>query len=155
MDVITSSEWYTYFSKGFWIHNKDSLVKMQCFLTTFLKIFSEQFCGTTDTLFWTSHDVCSRFQSQSGSPHLRASSAAHNGLLRFTSGVTPADLLAANMVAEPFSSTHWWGSNPGSHHWQDRCFTKRAMPAGLLFFHLVFGNIRNYHVKHIRCQSWL
>ena len=31
-------------------------------------------------------------------------SPAYNGFLRFTSGVTPADLLAASMAAEPFHS---------------------------------------------------
>ena len=38
--------------------------------------------------FRTSGDVCPGFQSQGGSPD--------NGILRFTSGATPADLLAAS-----------------------------------------------------------
>ena len=46
--------------------------------------------GPLTPLFWTSGDVCPGFQSQSG--------------------VAPADLLVANMTAEPFQSTylHWW-----------------------------------------------
>ena len=38
-------------------------------------------------------------------------------VLRFTSGVTPADLLVVSMAAQPFWATylskHWWGSNSG------------------------------------------
>ena len=52
------------------------------------------FCGTTDTPvldFWVS--------KPGWIPHLRASWHAHNRCLRFTSGVTPADLLAATMAA--------------------------------------------------------
>ena len=57
------------------------------------------FCGATDTpvldfwwrLLWVS--------KPGWTPHLCASSPAHNGFLRFTSGVTPADLLAASMAA--------------------------------------------------------
>ena len=56
-------------------------------------------------------------------PHLRASSPAHNGCLIFTSGVTPANLLAASMAADHVhymhaaevgcrDSTHW--------HWLQR-----------------------------------
>ena len=41
------------------------------------------------------------------------------GSMRFASGVTIADLLAASMTAEPFSSMlpvsrHWWSSKHGS-----------------------------------------
>ena len=36
-------------------------------------------------------------------PSLYALLPEHNGFLRFTSGATPADLLAASMAAEPFS----------------------------------------------------
>ena len=39
-------------------------------------------------------------------PHLCALSSMCNGFLRFTSGVTPADLLAACMAAEPFQSMY-------------------------------------------------
>ena len=55
-------------------------------------------------LFWTSDDVYLGFQSQGGSPCLRVS--LPSCILRFTSGVTPADLLAASMAAELFSSTY-------------------------------------------------
>ena len=40
--------------------------------------------------------------AMSGSLHLCALSPVCNELLRFTSGATPADLLATSMVAEPF-----------------------------------------------------
>ena len=66
--------------------------------------------------------------------------------LRFTSGATPADLLAATMVAEPFQFLclhmykHWWGSSPESSvplphsMWQDWRSTDWAMPARHLLF---------------------
>ena len=64
--------------------------------------------GTLIPLFWTSGDICPGFQSQCGFYNLC------NRFLRFTSGATPADLLAASMVTEPFRSTylhysHWLG----------------------------------------------
>ena len=70
------------------------------------------FVGVTDILFWTSDDVCCSFQSQGGSPRLACYIACMNGILRFTSGVTPT---AASMAAELFSSTYLqtrnlWGS---------------------------------------------
>ena len=46
--------------------------------------------GPLIPLFWTSGDVCPRFQSQGGFLHLRASLPVHKGFLRFTSGATPA-----------------------------------------------------------------
>ena len=58
--------------------------------------------GLLIPLLWTSADVCLGFQSQGGTPHLVDSLPVYNGLLRFTCGSTPADLLAASMVAEPF-----------------------------------------------------
>ena len=42
------------------------------------------------------------FQSQGGCPCLCASLPLCNGILRFTSGAIPTDLLAANLAAEPF-----------------------------------------------------
>ena len=44
-------------------------------------------------MFWTSGDGCPGFQSFGGFPC---------GFLRFTSGVTPADLLVFSMVSEKF-----------------------------------------------------
>ena len=38
------------------------------------------------------------FQEHGESPHLPDSKSAHDGLLRFTSGAQPADLLAASMT---------------------------------------------------------
>ena len=60
------------------------------------------FCGLLIPLFWTSGNICPGFQSQGRSLRLHTSSPAHNGFLRFTSGVTPADLLAASMAAKLF-----------------------------------------------------
>ena len=57
-------------------------------------------------LFWSSGEICPGFQSQGGSPHLHALSLVYNGILRFTSGVTPTDLLVANMAVKPFWSTY-------------------------------------------------
>ena len=54
------------------------------------------------TLFWTSGDICPGFQSQSGS--LVCFLACM--ILRFTSGVTPADCIEVSMVAEPFEYMH-------------------------------------------------
>ena len=58
-------------------------------------------CTDTPVLdFW--QYICSGFRSQGGSPRLHTSSPACNGFLRFTSVVTPADLL----VAELFQSMY-------------------------------------------------
>ena len=45
--------------------------------------------------FWTSGDVPSGFQQQSGPPRLHVLSPMRNGFLRFTSGATSADLMMA------------------------------------------------------------
>ena len=44
---------------------------MESSLELFLKFLEDvsPFCGATDTLFWTSGDVSSGFQSQSGQPY--------------------------------------------------------------------------------------
>ena len=47
-------------------------------------------CGP---LFWTCGDVFHGFQSQGGSPPLHTLLPVHNRIPRFTSGVTPADLM--------------------------------------------------------------
>ena len=71
----------------------------------FKKKFLENICsflGATDIPvldFWW-HLV--GFQSQGGFPHMHALSPECNRLLRFISGVTSADLLAATMVAKTF-----------------------------------------------------
>ena len=54
----------------------------------------------------TSGDFCHGFQSQGASPCLHALFPACNGFLRFTSGATLADLLAANMAVEPIFYPH-------------------------------------------------
>ena len=58
------------------------------------KLFGVQsvlFVGSLIPLFWTSGDICPGLQSQGRSPRLHASPVC-NGFLRFTSGVTPAEL---------------------------------------------------------------
>ena len=78
------------------------------------------FVGRLTPLLWTSGDVYPGFQSQGGSPHLRASSPVCNRFLRFTSGATPADHLVTSMAPQPFDPhtctrvRHWWDLNPGS-----------------------------------------
>ena len=61
----------------------------------------------SNVLIWTSSDFWPGFQSQALFSCMRALSPARNRFLRFTSGVTPADLLVANMVAEVFQSTYF------------------------------------------------
>ena len=78
--------------------------RLKSFVFLFFKIFLEDISSVSHaliSLFWTSDDVCHWFQSERGSfaymlPRLK-------GFLRFTSGATPADLLMAIMVVEPFS----------------------------------------------------
>ena len=69
----------------------------------FKKIFEDTspFLGPLILLFWTSGDACPVFQSQHRFPHLCTLSTLCNRFLRFTSGVTPTDLLVANMAAKP------------------------------------------------------
>ena len=51
-------------------------------------------------------------------PHLHVFSLpAYYRFLRFTSGMTPADLLMASMTAEPFQSTYLPVADPGFSKW--------------------------------------
>ena len=75
---------------------------------TFLKIFGghESFCVATDTPvldFWWDLPWVSK---PGWITHLYASSPVHSGCLRFTSGVTLADLLAVSMAASRVSYIH-------------------------------------------------
>ena len=72
-----------------------------------LLLLSVLFAEPLIPLVWTSGDVCPWFQIQGGSHCLCTLSPVHNGIVRFTSGATPADLLAASMTAEQFSSTYF------------------------------------------------
>ena len=58
--------------------------------------------GPLILLFWTSGDVCLEFQSQGRSLLYFLTYV----ILRFTSGLTPADCIEINMAAEPFWSRH-------------------------------------------------
>ena len=78
-------------------------------------------------LFWTSGDVCPGFSSQGGSSCLHASSLAHNRILRFIFGATPADFLAVSMAAKPFSPTYLRTSTGGTLY--------RLSYAGSAYFH--------------------
>ena len=96
-------EWYVSFTKFFW---RKSVL----------------FMGPLIPLLWTSVHICLGFQSP-----LFACFITCNEYLRFTSGATPADLFAANMVAEPFWSTYMHISIGGTRV-QDRacpCLTAK------------------------------
>ena len=71
-------------------------------MTYALKNFKKKvlFVGLV-TLFWTSGDICPGFQSQGGCL-LIMHAFLTCVILRFTSGVTPADCTEVSMVAEPF-----------------------------------------------------
>ena len=77
-------------------------------------------------LFWTSGDVYPGFKSQGGCPLLHVLSPACNGILIFTSGATPADLLVVNMAVELFWSTYLWTSIGGAWVWHLLCHCPRA-----------------------------
>ena len=62
-------------------------------------------------LFWTSGDVSTGFQSQSGQPYLHLVEARVTHTQSFTFGVTPADRAGLFHV---HASRHWWGSKLGS-----------------------------------------
>ena len=88
--------------------------------------------GPLIPLFWTSGDVSSGFQSQSGQPYSSCVEACVTCCLRFTSGVIPADLLVASMAAElslPHTCETLVGLKTGSYHAtvhsvkSGRCFT--------------------------------
>ena len=79
-----------------------------CKVNRFFLIFGGHslFCGDTDSLFWTSGDICPRLRSQVDCLACMLLSPVCNRILQFSSGVTPGDLLAVSMAAEPFSSTY-------------------------------------------------
>ena len=58
--------------------------------------------GPLIPLFWTSGDVCPGFQSKGGSLVCFLTCV----ILRFTSGVTPADCIEVSMAAKPFRSRY-------------------------------------------------
>ena len=106
------------------------------------------FCGATDTsgldswwhLPWVTKPVWIS--------HLHSLSHACNGFIRFTSGVSPADILAVNVAAKSFPSRylHTYASIGGTwtldqrYHCtvNDRCATKWAMPAQHIYIVLWF-----------------
>ena len=66
----------------------------------FVKNFSKDispFCGATDTPVLDFLRRLPWFQSQGGFTRLHPSSPVRNGILGFTCGATPADLLVASM----------------------------------------------------------
>ena len=90
------------------------------FLFFFVKVLEDKafLCGHWYNCFRLYGDVSSGFQSHSGQPYSRLMGClCAICSLRFTSGVTPANLLVASMTAATHSMT------PG------RCSTDRAMPA--------------------------
>ena len=60
------------------------------------------FVGPLIPLFWTSGDICPGFQRLGGYLTCMLLHLCTTYSFRFTSGVAPADLLAASIVAEPF-----------------------------------------------------
>ena len=94
------------------MHGQVNRFLMISFFKNFLENISP-FVGPLIPLFWTSGDVSSGFQSQNGQPYLHLLGGGIYVICfpRFTSGVTPADLLAASMAAEHTCDHHWWGSN--------------------------------------------
>ena len=82
----------------------------------FKKILQVFFVGPLIPLFWTSGDVCPSFQSHG----LYLACFLACVILRFTSGVAPADCMVASMTAEPFQSTYlqmyWWKFGVQTHN---------------------------------------
>ena len=66
------------------------------------------------------------FEARGRSPCLYALFPACNGILRFTSGVAPADLFVPNMVAEPFRST--------------------SLRTSIIIFKIVLPNLTNFQI---------
>ena len=92
-----------------------------CFFVAFLGGRTFFFEWPLIPLFWASGEICPGFQSQTGSPDLRASSPMCNRILTFTSGATPADLLVASMAAELFRSTYLCTNISGIRVWELEC----------------------------------
>ena len=57
--------------------------------------------GLVKILLRRAKDVCPGFESQGGLPALHVLAPASDGFLSFTSSATPANLLVANVAAEP------------------------------------------------------
>ena len=91
--------------------------------------------GPLISLLWASGDVSSGFQSQSEQHYSHLVEVYV--FLRFTSGVTPADLLAASMVAELFSSPYLRAGIGGAPV-QSYILSKKMCPVDLSSFDLVF-----------------
>ena len=91
-------------------------MKLKLFLKKTFRRTSVLSVGPLIPLFWTSGDICRGLPGWI--PHVYASSPACGGFLRFTSGVTPTDLLVSSIAAAPFYPhtcthlfKHWWDSN--------------------------------------------
>ena len=65
--------------------------------------------GPQIPLFWTSGNVSSGFQSQSAALFALGGGICITHSLGFTSGATPADLLAASIAAKPSFPATLWG----------------------------------------------
>ena len=84
-------------NKFFWMLRK-ILINVNFFKKKFWRTWV-LFVGPLISLLWTSGDIWPGFQSQVGSLTCLLLSPVCNGFLRFNSGVTPANLLAARMAA--------------------------------------------------------
>ena len=109
--------------------------------------------GPLIPLFWTSGDVCPGFQSQSG---VACTLSCLCTILRFTSGTTPAGLLAAGIVAHRipymlsfrFTEVGCWGLNGGSPNQRtDVLQTHSANATGQTSFFLTFDTYADIHMN--------
>ena len=104
------------------IHCKAGKVRNKC---VFFLFFLFCFFGRHKSFSWG--HWCPSFGLLVTSPlGFKASFALDRGICvrcspRFTSSVTPADLLAASMAAEPFCFTYLWASIGGAWNWDLLC----------------------------------
>ena len=90
------------------------------------------FVGPLIPLFWTSGDVSSGFQCQSGQPYssLVEVYMLHTPWDSITSGATPADLVVASMAAElslPHTCETLVGLETGSYHATAQCEIRQTL----------------------------
>ena len=104
------------------------------FFFFFFKYYLEDispFCGAADTPVKTSGYIFPGFQTQARFPLLYALLPAHNGILRFTSGVAHGSWA---YLLHILAYKHWWCSSPGlsillpNSMWQDSRSTDWARP---------------------------
>ena len=101
----STAKWRNWFSSCHSVEVEKSKSGKNNFKKNFFEDISP-FCGAIDTPvfdFWSRLPWVSK---QGRSMCLHVSSTTCNRILRFTSGATPAELLAASIATEPFSSRY-------------------------------------------------